>query len=281
VTRRPRLAALLLAAACAGRRGAPTVAAGTRLVVVAPHPDDETIAAGGLIQRVLGAGGTVDVVVVTDGDGYVEAAAALTGHDQPTAPDFVALGRTRRDEELAAAAVLGVPTGHVHFLGYPDDGLEPLLDVSWGPAHAYVSTHTGRGPFTGAGLHRRLSDVLCAARPTLVVTADPADVHPDHAATGRFTLAAVLTLAERPRVLTYLVHDPEWPPPLALDEDMPAPDGVRWKGARWWSLELTEAERDTKLWALAGYRTQLQVLGGLLERFLRRSEVFHVPAAGR
>ena len=45
---------------------------GERLLVVAPHPDDETLGAGGLIQRVLAHGGTVRVMLVTAGDGYVE-----------------------------------------------------------------------------------------------------------------------------------------------------------------------------------------------------------------
>src|SRR5688572_16478209 len=44
-----------------------------RLLVIAPHPDDETLGAGGLAQRVLAQGGIVRTVVVTAGDGYVEA----------------------------------------------------------------------------------------------------------------------------------------------------------------------------------------------------------------
>ena len=42
----------------------------TRLLVVAPHPDDETLGAGGLMERVHESGGRVNVVYLTDGDGY-------------------------------------------------------------------------------------------------------------------------------------------------------------------------------------------------------------------
>src|SRR5262249_6702771 len=42
----------------------------TRLMVFAPHPDDETLAAGGLIQHVVAKQGTVRVVFLTNGDGY-------------------------------------------------------------------------------------------------------------------------------------------------------------------------------------------------------------------
>src|ERR1051325_3837894 len=40
-----------------------------RVLVIAPHPDDETIGAGGLIQQALAQGSLVKVVVVTNGDG--------------------------------------------------------------------------------------------------------------------------------------------------------------------------------------------------------------------
>ena len=44
----------------------------TRLLVVAPHPDDEMLGAGGLMQRVHEGGGDVRVVYLTDGEGYPE-----------------------------------------------------------------------------------------------------------------------------------------------------------------------------------------------------------------
>jgi len=40
----------------------------SRLLVLSPHPDDETLSAAGLIQRTLSNGGEVRVVIVTDGD---------------------------------------------------------------------------------------------------------------------------------------------------------------------------------------------------------------------
>ena len=42
--------------------------AGTRLLVVAPHPDDESIATGELIQQVRQVGGQVDILLLTHGD---------------------------------------------------------------------------------------------------------------------------------------------------------------------------------------------------------------------
>jgi N-acetyl-1-D-myo-inositol-2-amino-2-deoxy-alpha-D-glucopyranoside deacetylase len=44
------------------------LAGSDRLLILAPHPDDESIATGGLIQVARGVGAAVRVIVLTDGD---------------------------------------------------------------------------------------------------------------------------------------------------------------------------------------------------------------------
>lgn len=51
----------------------PLISKDTRLMVFSPHPDDESLGAAGLIQRVLKTGGSVKVVFMTNGDGFPEA----------------------------------------------------------------------------------------------------------------------------------------------------------------------------------------------------------------
>jgi hypothetical protein len=60
---------------------------------------------------------------------------------------------------------------------------------------------------------------------------------------------------------------------------MPVPPDADLHGTRWVSLSLTRAEQATKRRALEAHRSQWPVLGGLLERFLRTSEVFGVVGA--
>jgi LmbE family N-acetylglucosaminyl deacetylase len=242
----------------------------THAVVVAPHPDDETLAAGGLIQRILRTGGTVRVVVLTAGDGYLEAAAALTGHDPPSHADYRALGGARGSEIHEAMATLGVRD--LVLLDGPDDGLATL----WASDEPYTSPHTGRGPFTNMALLDALRATIAAVHPTLVVGPDPRDHHPDHAAAGRFTMAAVAGSSPGPTVLTYLVHDTVWPPPLKTGLDLPVP-GPEYAGTPWVTFSLTSDELATKRAALVAYRTQWPVIGGVLERFLRDDEVFAMP----
>jgi len=83
-----------------------------RTVVVAAHPDDETLGAGGLLHRLAEAGRPADVVVVTDGAGSHAGSATL-------APEDLVPMRAR---ELAAGVAVLSPGSAVTTLGFPDGG---------------------------------------------------------------------------------------------------------------------------------------------------------------
>ncbi len=85
-----------------------------RVVVVAAHPDDETLGAAGLLATAAARGIPIDLIVVTDGEGSHPASPTHT-------PATLAL--LRRRELQAAAAVLGLRGGIV-FLGLPDGGTD-------------------------------------------------------------------------------------------------------------------------------------------------------------
>jgi LmbE family N-acetylglucosaminyl deacetylase len=296
MSRRPSLAgAALLLVAVAARAGsdAPPVSSlrippGARVMVFAPHPDDETLAAGGLLARLVRSGHAVRVVFFTNGDGFPEAVTALA-HGAPRAADYVAYGRRREAEATAALRRLGVPGGAVRFLGFPDGGLAELWRTDW--ARPYRSPFTGtdrppyqhvirpRAAYEGTDLTALVAAELRSFRPTVVVLPHPADQHPDHAHAGMFVVEAVAELQERgalPARLTtlgYLVHYPDWPhrKPPGLDRVLPVPGLAH---TSWMSFELTAAERMTKRRALGAYRTQLTVMRGYLETFVTRNELF-------
>ncbi len=82
-------------------------------------------------------------------------------------------------------------------------------------------------------------------------------------------------------LLTYLVHDTVWPPPRPPCEKLPRPAGAEYAGTPWVSFALDPAELATKRAALAAHRSQWPIIGGLLERFLRRNEIFAIaPSPG-
>ena len=99
----------------------------TRLVVFSPHPDDETLGAGGLIQQVLRRGGEVKVIFMTSGDGYPEGVEMEDRIAHPTAQDYREYGTLRQKEALRVLATLGMKEKNIIFLGFPDGGLYSIL----------------------------------------------------------------------------------------------------------------------------------------------------------
>src|ERR1700710_724852 len=87
-----------------------------RLTVVAAHPDDESLGAGGLIASAARAGWSVDVIVATDGD---------ASHPNSPTHDPAVLAQIRRREVVAAVAVLA-PEATLTFLALPDGRLGDL-----------------------------------------------------------------------------------------------------------------------------------------------------------
>jgi len=278
---------------------------GERLLVLAPHPDDETLGAGGLIQRVLARGGTVRVVLVTAGDGYVEAVVHETGRLRPRPRDYVAYGERRlREARFALRALGGDGIEAEHLLGFPDGGLEPLLRAHWKHTDPERSptTEATEPPYPEAehrdvgydGVELRAAMVRCLrdVRPTMIALPDPLDRHPDHHATGLFVLLAVDDLVEArpkspiamPQLLTYLVHWPNWPPgwdarkPSADTTPGPLqlPEALRKRGFPQTMLTLTDEEVAVKGRALAEYVTQQQEIASLLAAFVRRTEPFRL-----
>jgi LmbE family N-acetylglucosaminyl deacetylase len=81
-------------------------------VILAAHPDDEVLGAGGLIAALAAAGARLRLVAVTDGE------ASHPGHPAPGE-----LARRRTAETAAALRVLGAGSTEVIRLGLPDTGL--------------------------------------------------------------------------------------------------------------------------------------------------------------
>ena len=183
------------------------------LLVLAPHPDDETLGFTGLIDAYLRAGKPVTVVVVTDGDAYCEAcrfwkSGSVTGPmcsaeelSNFATPEIDSLAEVRRSESATAAKILGLPPPR--FLGYPDTGLaaawrnldegrtgEPLPRSDFSGCTSCATCGYGAGPRTRLNAETLMASLreLIANAPdgTLIATTHWLDGHPDHAALGEF-----------------------------------------------------------------------------------------------
>ena len=130
-----------------------------RVLVLAPHPDDEVFGCGGALADLAARGAAVDVLLVTDG--------AAGAADEESRRGIAA---RRAGESRAALALLG--GGAVHEGGMRDRGL--------GGARA--------------SLEDLVASWLAKTSPDLVFAPSPVETHPDH----RAVACALLALARRP-----------------------------------------------------------------------------------
>jgi LmbE family N-acetylglucosaminyl deacetylase len=82
-------------------------------LVLAPHPDDETLGCGATIMRKLAAGTSVQIVIATDGR-YWPPKTTLSAD---------ALAEIREEEAHRAGAILGLPRESISFLRFEDGRL--------------------------------------------------------------------------------------------------------------------------------------------------------------
>lgn len=273
----------------------------TRLVVFSPHPDDETLGAGGLIQRVLSNGGAVQIVFLTSGDGYPEGVELEEHISHPTAQDYRAYGTLRQEEARRVLTTLSVKEQDVIFLGFPDRGLCPLLHRYWSDrGSSYVSPFTQedrpppadvilpRTDYTGEDLLRELIRIVRAFHPTLVALPHPRDQHPDHCATYFFVQEALHALRNqeptlRPHVLTFLIHFGQWPigNGAGTGAQLHPPYDFPKEETAWLSLPLSTKEAETKRKALLHYHSQMLAMGRYLLSFSRANELFVLDPKSR
>ena len=143
-----------------------------RVVVIAPHPDDETLGAGATVYDLVQQGHDVRIVIVTDG---------AASHDR------AGLAAIRKREAMQAATLLGV-TSPPQFLDLPDGQVAGLRE----------------------SLAARLRS--CIEGSVLVIGPRSGDGHPDHEATAEALIEATMGIAEdqRPAVWRYAIWAWQW-----------------------------------------------------------------------
>ncbi|MEO8586092.1 MAG: PIG-L deacetylase family protein [Acidobacteriota bacterium] len=130
-----------------------------RVLVLAPHPDDEVFGCGGALADLLERGSRVDVLLVTDG-----AAGARSEEERGR------IASERAEESRRALDALG--GGALHFGGIPDRGAAERLSE----------------------VEALLARWLVEAAPDLVFSPSPVETHPDH----RAVAVALFRVAARP-----------------------------------------------------------------------------------
>lgn len=174
-----------------------------RVVLVAAHPDDETLGAGGLLALADGAGLDVQVLLLTRGEG---------SHPGSTAYSSDELGRLRVEESVAALRLLA-PRARLSVLALPDGRVREHED---------------------AVVEAVVSAIGEAGRSALVCAPWRRDGHTDHEAAGRAAAAAASRTDAR--LLEYPIWWWLWSDPAATPWDrvtsLPLDAGIRARKAR-------------------------------------------------
>ncbi|MEO6578219.1 MAG: PIG-L family deacetylase, partial [Candidatus Limnocylindria bacterium] len=148
------------------------------VLFVHAHPDDESMATGGVMARLVSEGARVDLVTCTDGaEGEIH---DPTLDPEEARPRLVAIRAAELDCSVEA---LGGGAIHHHRLGYRDSGM--------------IGTDANQHPdcFWQADLYeatRRLVEIVREARPTTIVSYDENGNygHPDHINAARIARKA-------------------------------------------------------------------------------------------
>jgi LmbE family N-acetylglucosaminyl deacetylase len=262
-----------------------------RVLILAPHPDDESIGTGGVIQRALAAGARVKVVCFTNGDNNELSFIVYEKRLTIRKSEFLHMGEVRAKESVDALKLLGLDRSDIIFLGYPDFGTMRILVEYWGNTRPYRSWLTRvnkvsyadamsvNAPYVGESILKDIKSILLSFKPTKIFVSHPADVNRDHRALYVYTQVSLLDTRgqiEPPQVYSYLVHAIRWPdnrgyhPELSLEP----PKQFKESGITWQKLELTDNEIEAKYNAIKLYKSQIPYAPSYLVTFARKNEFF-------
>jgi LmbE family N-acetylglucosaminyl deacetylase len=216
-------------------------------LVVAPHPDDETLGCGGAIALLRALGSPVHVLVISDG---------TLSHPRSLKYPAPRLQALREAETREAMCTLGVDETDVTFLRLQDGS---------------IPTTPSPGMRKAVERSRAWLDALLPKTIFLPWRFDP---HPDHRATWKLIHTALVDRNHSPRVIEYPIWD--WDPEQG--------DLTTFNQVTAWRLDIRPV-LETKLRAIAAYRSQttnlidddpegFQLTPEMLANFARPWEVY-------
>lgn len=241
-----------------------------RVLIVAPHPDDESISCAGVVHHCVKNNIPIKIVVLTDGC-------------------LGAPAMTRHNETVAAMSLLGVKQDDILFLGYRDGSLPRLLNQNWKSINPYningtinngnyIFSYRKNSTYSGEDLYDNLVEIINNFQPTVVFYPDSEDEQIDHWGSYAFleyVLAKTNYTGDR---YTYIVHNPpDWPSPRTYDPeaDITSPPELTAIGYKWVSFPLDEYQERLKEAAFDSYPSQISKIT-YIRSFIRTNELFGI-----
>ena len=233
-----------------------------RVLIVAPHPDDETIGGGGVIRYCLEHNIPVYVVVVTNGGSG-------------------SLGVTRYHESLNATSKLGLPSSNITFFEYTQ-GVDSLFNENWDKSIDINGNHTSnfayqrKAPYNGVSVEQNFETLITNFKPTVIIYPNPEDSNPDHWGTSSFVEYATNKLNYNGRMYTYLVHvSAVWPFPRGyFPQAYILPPYFMTNYNSWSVFPISVSDEKMEYQAINSYNSQLNSDPAYLLTFVRKDELF-------
>ena len=263
-----------------------------RVLVVAPHPDDEGIGTGGIIQQALKAGATVKILVMTNGENNELSFIVYKKRPVLQARELLAMGEMRLNETISGVVGLGLKPSDVISLGYPDFGTMDVFTGFWGPVNkpfrsmltrqrkvTYQKALSYGAPYVGESMLQDFKDVIRDFRPTKVFVTHPADTNRDHRAAYLYTKVALWDLEgeiDPPVLYPYIVHVVSWPKPQGYhpEKSLDVPPDLVNSDIAWYVAPLQEEEVLRKYETVRKYVSQVKYAPSYLVTFVRSNELF-------
>jgi LmbE family N-acetylglucosaminyl deacetylase len=262
-----------------------------RILILAPHPDDESIACAGIIQKALEAGAQVRIVYLTNGDHNELAFIVYEKRITIRQGEFIHLGRVRQQESIKAMKFLGLSEKDLVFLGYPDYGTFEIFCKYWQAKKPfrdrltrissvpYQDNPSYGAKYVGESILADLTKQILDYQPDKIFVSHPADVNVDHKTLYLFLQVALSDLEARmakPKVYPYLVHCVGWPKPRHYHPELELypPDKFIDSKLDWLRCNLSLEELDKKYRSVLFYKSQTQSSAFYLFSFARKNELF-------
>ncbi|MCX5668737.1 MAG: PIG-L family deacetylase [Candidatus Omnitrophica bacterium] len=262
-----------------------------RILILAPHPDDESIACAGIIQKALKAASQVRIVYLTNGDHNELAFIVYEKRIVMRQGAFVYLGQMRQKESIKAMKFLGLSEKDLVFLGYPDYGIFEIFCKYWQKdkpfrdrltrisSVPYKDNPAYGAKYVGENILADLTKQILDYRPDKIFVSHPADVNVDHKTLYLFLQVALSDLEARivkPEIYAYLVHYVGWPKPRHYHPELELypPDKFIGSKLNWLRSDLSPEELDRKYRSILFYKSQTMTSAFYLFSFARKNELF-------
>jgi LmbE family N-acetylglucosaminyl deacetylase len=260
-----------------------------RILILAPHPDDEILGCGGIIQNAVRMNIPLKIVFLTYGDNNEWSFLIYRKHLVFMPKAVQTMGLIRREEAIEASQVMGLSPDHLIFLGYPDFKTLNIWYSHWGNQPAaksmltsvravpYANAFRPGAPYKGEDVLQDLKTIILDFKPTKIFVSHPADFNADHKALYLFTRVALWDLKDKIRAALnpYLIHYKNWPLPKGRHfESQRYPPALYRKKIAWKINVLSQEEIAINYLAIQKHRSQYKSTAGYLVSFIRSPELF-------